>query len=383
MKGICLFFLLLAASTLFFLSPVHAQTPYAAYNTDRDGDGVPDVRDKCPDTDKTLERQELKVNVKGQDVFVKIEDFKAKFQKRRSRLSGEIGKRNREKKKILAPVTDKKGRVNEAKLTAEDKERIQKLDEEMEEIRNKLADMVYETELSVDGKMERIEVNIGVDEFGCLPDRDQDNVPDIVDKCPDNPGIPSYYGCNDRDGDGVLDHEDKCVEEPGLKRLQGCPDRGDGDRDKDGTIDRDDLCPDTPGPKRNKGCPEIVSKEEQEIINQASKVLFDSGKATLRPESLSILDKLATIILSKIDKYQNLRVRLEGHTDSIGSDADNLQLSRNRSRSVKEYLVTKGIDVMIISTSGYGEERLKVKPERTGADRQANRRVEIAITNQD
>jgi outer membrane protein OmpA-like peptidoglycan-associated protein len=227
-----------------------------------------------------------------------------------------------------------------------------------------------------------VEVFIGVDEWGCLPDRDRDGIPDLVDKCPDNPGIPRYFGCNDRDGDTVLDHEDECPDEPGLVRLKGCPDKGLGDRDKDGTLDKDDLCPDVFGPKENKGCPELVSKEEKKIIDAASKVLFDSGQATLRPESFGILDELADLIFKLNKKYSKLKIRLEGHTDTDGTNEANLELSRNRSRTVKEYLVSKGIN-QEISTSGYGEERLKISYERNPADKQANRRVEIAITNEE
>ncbi|NJO03473.1 MAG: OmpA family protein [Bacteroidia bacterium] len=118
------------------------------------------------------------------------------------------------------------------------------------------------------------------------------------------------------------------------------------------------------------------------MISRASKVLFDSGKATLRPESFPILDELAALITDKAKKYPTLRVRLEGHTDTDGASEANLELSRNRARSVKEYLTNKGIDVMMISTAGYGEERLVKSPERTPSDKQDNRRVEIAITNQ-
>jgi outer membrane protein OmpA-like peptidoglycan-associated protein len=81
-------------------------------------------------------------------------------------------------------------------------------------------------------------------------------------------------------------------------------------------------------------------------------------------------------------KYSKLKIRLEGHTDTDGTNEANLELSRNRSRTVKEYLVSKGIN-QEISTSGYGEERLKISYERNPADKQANRRVEIAITNEE
>lgn len=372
-KPIIFFFL------LFSLPCVWAQniTVSNYYKVDRDGDGVPNVRDKCPDTDKNLNGQEFVVEANGTQQTVKIADLKKNFETRRRRLLVEISRLDKEKRAILKQLKNKRDKLGE-----EDAARVHELDSGMTLKKSWLADLVYEAKVQVGGKTEIIEVKIGVDEFGCLPDRDGDGVPDIVDKCPDTPGIRPLYGCSDRDGDGIMDHEDHCPDEPGLKRLHGCPDRGTGDRDKDGTVDKNDLCPDTPGPKSNKGCPELITEKDKEIIEQASKVLFDSGRATLRPESYAVLDQLADLILGLAAKHDKLKVRLEGHTDTDGANASNLTLSRDRSRAVKDYLVTKGIDIMTISTAGYGEDRLKVEPERTPADKQANRRVEIAITNQ-
>lgn len=350
------------------------------YKKDRDGDGVPDVRDQCPDTDINLNGQEFDVEFEGKKYTIRIGNLKKNFEIRRRRLLVEISRLDRERIQLLKPVKGNRDKMD--KLPAEDQNRIQEIDTLEAGKRDQLINLVYEAKVTIDGKEQIIEVPIGVDEFGCLPDRDGDGVPDMVDKCPDDPGKRIYFGCNDRDGDGVLDHEDECPDEPGLKRLKGCPDRGLGDRDGDTVIDRDDLCPDTPGTVANKGCPELVSEEDKKIIEQASKVLFDSAKATLRPESNAILDRLAKLILDLAAKHENLKVRLEGHTDTDGSNEANLTLSRNRARAVKDYLVSKGVSLESISTAGYGEERLKVSPERSPADKQANRRVDIAITNQ-
>lgn len=347
------------------------------YKEDRDGDGVPDVRDQCPDTDKNLNGQEFIVNVNGKDHAIKIVDLKGNFELRRRRILVEISRLDKDNRAMLKDVNNKP-----EKLSEEQRQKKAENDSLMNYKRGLLSNLAYEGKVTVDGNTEMVEVFIGVDEWGCLPDRDRDGIPDLVDKCPDNPGIPRYFGCNDRDGDTVLDHEDECPDEPGLVRLKGCPDKGLGDRDKDGTLDKDDLCPDVFGPKENKGCPELVSKEEKKIIDAASKVLFDSGQATLRPESFGILDELADLIFKLNKKYSKLKIRLEGHTDTDGTNEANLELSRNRSRTVKEYLISKGIN-QEISTSGYGEERLKISYERNPADKQANRRVEIAITNEE
>ena len=372
--------LLLSLTVLFSVSHSLAQSNQI-YKRDRDGDGVPDyARDKCPDTDKRLNGQELKVEVEGVIYYVKILDVKANFEQRRRRLLIEVSRLDKEQRALLKPVDGRRDKMK--KLSVDNQNRIIELDTLIKDKRAELAASIYEAKLEVNGEERIVEVFIGVDEFGCLPDKDRDNVPDMVDKCPDDPGLPIYNGCNDKDGDGVIDFEDECPDVPGLKRLKGCPDKSTGDRDKDGTMDKDDLCPDTPGPKSNKGCPDILTQDEKDIVNRASKVLFDVAKATLRPESKAILDELADLILRKAQKFGKLRVRLEGHTDSDGSDTSNLTLSQNRSRSVKNYLVSKGVDINFISTAGYGESRLKVTPERNRADKQENRRVEIAITNE-
>jgi OOP family OmpA-OmpF porin len=87
---------------------------------------------------------------------------------------------------------------------------------------------------------------------GC-PDKDGDGVPDYQDKCPDLAGPQIYNGCPDTDGDGIPDHEDECPNVAGSKANKGCPF---SDRDGDGIPDDEDKCPDKPGLKENGGCPE-------------------------------------------------------------------------------------------------------------------------------
>ncbi|MEO1652010.1 MAG: OmpA family protein [Bacteroidota bacterium] len=366
---------------LLALFSEQVQAQYLVYKEDRDGDGVPDIRDKCPDTDKNLRGHEFKVEHKGQTFFVKIGDIKQNFETRKRRMLIELGRYRDERRKLMKPIDGRKDKMH--KLDQASLDRIAEIDTLIAKKEAYLGEAIFEARINVDGTEEVVDVLIGVDEFGCMPDKDNDGIPDMVDKCPDDPGIRKYNGCNDRDGDGVIDPEDECPDEPGLVELKGCPDRGTGDRDGDKVIDKDDVCPDTPGTIANKGCPEILDEKEKEIVNAASKVLFDSGRSTLRPESKSILDQLADLIFKKTEQFGKLRIRLEGHTDTDGSGPFNLTLSRNRSRAVKNYLVTKGVDFDSIMTAGYGEGRLKVSPERTPADKQANRRVEITITNEE
>lgn len=96
------------------------------------------------------------------------------------------------------------------------------------------------------------------------PDRDNDGIPDIVDKCPDIPGLEEEFGCPlyDADGDGIDDSEDECPDEPGTRENNGCPFI---DRDGDGVIDKLDQCPDIIGMVDLDGCPEILNSRGSKI----------------------------------------------------------------------------------------------------------------------
>jgi len=101
---------------------------------------------------------------------------------------------------------------------------------------------------------------------------------------------------------------------------------------------------------------------------------FDFDKADLKEESLPELDLAASFLRD----HPEIKVRIEGHTDDVGSDDYNLQLSRRRADAVKKYLVSKGIDEKRITTVGYGKSQPKVK-DTTPEARAQNRRVEMKI----
>ena len=103
-------------------------------------------------------------------------------------------------------------------------------------------------------------------------------------------------------------------------------------------------------------------------------IVFDFGKATLRDESKVELDKLYDIM-----DRSDVIIELGGHSDNVGSDESNKKLSQQRVNSVREYLVSKGIESGRIAAVGYGEER-PVATNETDAGRQRNRRVEVQIT---
>lgn len=103
-------------------------------------------------------------------------------------------------------------------------------------------------------------------------------------------------------------------------------------------------------------------------------ILFDSGQSSLKPDARIAIAKLAGILLI----LQDLNLRIEGHTDSTGSAQLNQRLSEERAESVREWLITQGVEGRRIVTAGYGQDR-PVADNSTRAGRRQNRRVEIIV----
>jgi outer membrane protein OmpA-like peptidoglycan-associated protein len=103
-------------------------------------------------------------------------------------------------------------------------------------------------------------------------------------------------------------------------------------------------------------------------------VLFDTGKADLNPGAARNLDQLVQFLTDHGDR----RVEIDGYTDSIGSDAFNLDLSQRRADTVKAVLVTRGIDPSRIESRGYGKA-YEIASNAEAGGRQLNRRVEVVI----
>jgi len=106
-----------------------------------------------------------------------------------------------------------------------------------------------------------------------------------------------------------------------------------------------------------------------------SDVLFDTGQYTLKPAAREKLAKVSGIVLA----HPGLRLQVEGHTDSVGSDEFNQQLSEKRAAAVRDFLVQQGISINAVTARGFGKTT-PVASNDTAAGRQLNRRVEMIVS---
>jgi outer membrane protein OmpA-like peptidoglycan-associated protein len=192
---------------------------------------------------------------------------------------------------------------------------------------------------------------------------------------------PDRLGCPDadRDGDGVPDSADRCPDQPrGLNpdpARPGCPLP---DRDNDSVPDAVDACPDVAGspsddPRRH-GCPGLI-RVEGEFVHISQAVFFATNRDRILPRSLPVLRALR----AALDATPTIRrVSIEGHTDDVGGADFNLDLSRRRAESVMRWLIENGIAPERLEAHGFGQTRPQVEGTSTRA-RAQNRRVEFRI----
>jgi uncharacterized repeat protein (TIGR01451 family)/uncharacterized protein (TIGR03382 family) len=209
-------------------------------------------------------------------------------------------------------------------------------------------------------------------------DRDGDGIPDIADRCPDQPedkdGFEDQDGCPDPDNDqdGVPDAADACPLQAGPAANQGCPDP---DRDGDTVPDRLDNCPDVKGSPDNAGCPDKqlvhIGDDRIDILEG---VHFKTDLAVIEPISFAVLDNVVAVLQG----HSQLKIQVEGHTDSQGDAAYNKNLSQRRAEAVVEYLVGKGIAADRLTAVGFGAER-PIADNATPDGRAQNRRVVFTV----
>jgi len=135
-----------------------------------------------------------------------------------------------------------------------------------------------------------------------------------------------------------------------------------------------DKCPDVPGPASNNGCPVApISAEVNKILGGTGQaVYFTSNSSKFGSTSNASLDRIVTVLKNNPD----VKIKIEGHTDNVEKDADNL--SMQRAEAIKSYLVSKGISVDKIKVESSGST-MPIGDNNTTAGRTKNRRVEIKV----
>ncbi|NLG18014.1 MAG: OmpA family protein [Fibrobacter sp.] len=219
------------------------------------------------------------------------------------------------------------------------------------------------------------------DDDGCPDyDNDFDGIPDSTDRCidtkEDKDGFADRDGCPDydNDSDGIPDSLDKCpVLAEDLDRFEdedGCPDI---DNDLDGVPDSIDACPDSAGTSEN-GCPKAKPKAKEikrgRVILQG--VSFEGGSAILSSSSQNALEQ----VFESLSDYSEVRLEIQAHTDNSGAPAASRALSQKRAETVRDYLVSKGIDANRLSVSGRGDSE-PIADNSTIHGRKLNNRIEI------
>lgn len=142
------------------------------------------------------------------------------------------------------------------------------------------------------------------------------------------------------------------------------------DSDGDGVLDTADQCPDTPRGMKvdEKGC---AIKAATIVLHD---ITFATNKAILTTEAKASLNN----IVAGLKGQPSMNLQIDGHTDSTGSDALNLKLSKERAAAAKKYLVDSGIDASRLQSEGFGESK-PVASNKTAAGRAENRRVEFKV----
>ncbi len=183
---------------------------------------------------------------------------------------------------------------------------------------------------------------IPLDPDGCPLYSDADAVPDYQDECPGTAaGVPvDARGCpRDTDADGVTDHRDSCARTPVGTRVD------------------------------DRGCP--LAGERIAIVTNIN---FDFNHTNVRGDVRNRLSR----VIQLLKEMPQIDVQIIGYTDDIGSAQYNLSLSVRRAESVRDYLVTRGIDGTRLSVAGRGKTEPLVSNS-TPEGRAVNRRVEFVV----
>lgn len=207
-------------------------------------------------------------------------------------------------------------------------------------------------------------------------DWDGDGIFDRVDHCNDTPKgcVVDALGCSiDGDGDGVCDGLDRCPNTPPGNEVDrhGCA-------DDERQVSR---TPAAPEPPREVEKPRPMTRTEKQLVEtgriRLENLYFESNSAALLPESEATLRDVG----ETLEKFPNLRIEVEGHTDTRGGAGYNRRLSEVRAETVRLWLLEHfKLDPRNYTSRGYGESRPETR-ERNEEELVRNRRVVLTVQN--
>ena len=119
---------------------------------------------------------------------------------------------------------------------------------------------------------------------------------------------------------------------------------------------------------------EVQRQNDNIVLTMPDAITFDFGRSDVKPQFYGVLNNLA----NTLNQFPQTRIQIAGHTDNVGSDASNLQLSQARANSVRGYLGSVGVAPARMQAVGYGESR-PIADNNTDYGRAQNRRVEITL----
>ena len=128
-----------------------------------------------------------------------------------------------------------------------------------------------------------------------------------------------------------------------------------------------------PAPPAPEPPPRVVVRVDRIQVNEA--IYFESSRSRIRGESHDLLNEIARVIN---EHPELVKIRIEGHTDSIGSSKTNLELSKRRAAAVREYLVEQGVDARRLIAEGFGDDN-PIADNETSEGRARNRRVAFTV----
>jgi outer membrane protein OmpA-like peptidoglycan-associated protein len=214
-----------------------------------------------------------------------------------------------------------------------------------------------------------------------------DNVDECPDDPEDRDNFEDANGCPDPDNDQdqILDPDDLCPNDPedrdDFQDQDGCPDP---DNDQDRILDPQDSCPNDPetynGHQDEDGCPDrgtVIIEENQIVILE--KIYFETDSAEIQQRSFPIIEAVAATLSGN---PQIQLIEIQGHADERSADDYNIRLTRDRAASVLEAIAQRGVARERLRSAGYGE-RCPVDPRHNDTAWEANRRVEFKILRTD